>query len=299
MNVNANTALMEAFSLAKARAGWKQEEESLLWDEVRKAREEGRALKSVFDAIAVKTGRKPNSIRNYYYARAKTNDADVVHNPAFVPFKQEEIWDLLTVILGEQAKGVSVRACTLKMGGGDTRAMLRYQNKYRSLIKSSPEVVKKVIKYMRDNSMSCFDPYADGRASARKAGRPRKIAAESRALNGSNILNDISELVKIAAEADAAKRRVAALEKAIEQFEFGSRTANDDVVIENVQLRSRTMALSAELERQSRALAELLYRLRCVSETGNTFLAENTDTARSAFALELQKTAEQSSLSFI
>ena len=58
----------------KGRAGWKQEEEELLFKEITSSESSGRPLKKVFEAVAEKTGRKPNSIRNFYYARIKEKD---------------------------------------------------------------------------------------------------------------------------------------------------------------------------------------------------------------------------------
>ena len=52
-------------------SGWKPNEIEMLKEEIRKADMEGRPLKNVFDNIAKLTGRKPNSIRNFYYIQAK------------------------------------------------------------------------------------------------------------------------------------------------------------------------------------------------------------------------------------
>ena len=60
--------------LMRSRNGWRDDEEATLFTEVERARSEGKPLKAVFDIVAQKTGRKPNSIRNYYYARIKDDD---------------------------------------------------------------------------------------------------------------------------------------------------------------------------------------------------------------------------------
>ncbi|MDR1619611.1 MAG: hypothetical protein LBS18_02950 [Clostridiales bacterium] len=159
--------------------GWSREEDSLLLDAVRAARKDGAPLKAAFDRTAKETGRKPNSIRNYYYTRVKQSgepDALLPHNPAFVPFQDTEIRALLKTVLGAQARGMSVRACTLNMGDGDNRAMLRYQNKYRSLLKSSPQTVKSVVEEMRKSGEPTIDPYEKAGAVCR-AKRPSKLAA--------------------------------------------------------------------------------------------------------------------------
>ncbi len=208
MTATANTALIQSYTINRARTGWRADEETLLWNEVKKARDEGRALKSVFDIVASETGRKPNSIRNYYYARARENPEESQRSPAFVPFTEEEIWDLLVTVLGEQAKGISVRACTLQMGANDTRAMLRYQNKYRSLVKTNPELVKEVVRYMRERDIPCIDPYEDGRL-ARHAGRPRK---ESGSLDAKSLVQGVIDLTRLSEQIDSTQRRLAQLE---------------------------------------------------------------------------------------
>ena len=80
----------------KGRAGWKQEEEELLFKEIESSESSGRPLKKVFEAVAEKTGRKPNSIRNFYYARIKEKDLSTtaLHAGAFVPFSEEEMYAL-------------------------------------------------------------------------------------------------------------------------------------------------------------------------------------------------------------
>lgn len=155
--------------------GWRKEEEEILFTQVKQARGDGRPLKGVFESVAVSTGRKPNSVRNYYYARIKEDESlsALPGGMAFVPFTEAEIRDLLGTVLSAQAKGVSVRACTLAMGKGDNKAMLRYQNKYRSLVKSNPELVRAVRAELLAQGIPACDPYDETSMSVR-VGRPRK-----------------------------------------------------------------------------------------------------------------------------
>ena len=138
------------------RSGWSREEELLLKKEAEQANQEKRPIKTVFQKVAQLTGRKPNSVRNYYYARMKLEGK---HSPAFELFSQEEIRSMLVQILSSQAKGISVRACTLQMGNGDNKAMLRYQNKYRSVVKNNPALVREVIASMKAQGLPVYDPY--------------------------------------------------------------------------------------------------------------------------------------------
>ena len=125
------------------KTGWTQHEQDILFEQAKKARDLGLPLKAAFDQTARLTGRQPNSIRNFYYAKIK-----------------EE---------GLQAQGMSVRSITLKLGQGDRKAMLRYQNKYRSLLKNNRPLVEQTIQALRAAGKPAYDPYHEPRIS--KAGR--------------------------------------------------------------------------------------------------------------------------------
>ncbi len=64
-------AMPEIPQSSNRRAGWSEDEDMLLWQHARTAREHGIPIKSVFDAVARMTNRKPNSVRNYYYAQLR------------------------------------------------------------------------------------------------------------------------------------------------------------------------------------------------------------------------------------
>lgn len=92
--------------IQRGRTGWKKEEDTLLFAEIEKSVGRGTPLKSVFEAVAEQTGRKPNSVRNYYYARIKEKDLSTtaLHAGAFVPFTEEEIHSLLRTVLSAPGK---------------------------------------------------------------------------------------------------------------------------------------------------------------------------------------------------
>lgn len=157
----------------ESRSGWSAAEENLLFTQIEAGRDENLPLKAVFERVAAATGRKPNSVRNYYYARVKEQDLKdkALHVGAFVPFDEAEIRSLLRTVLSAQANGISVRSCTLSMGEGDNKTMLRYQNKYRSLLKTRPQLVRDVAEELAREGVH-FNPYSTARPS--RAGRPRK-----------------------------------------------------------------------------------------------------------------------------
>ena len=49
-------------------------------------------------------------------------------------------------VLTARAQGQSVRSCLQSLAGGDHSLMLRYQNKYRAVIKNRPEYVQKMVR---------------------------------------------------------------------------------------------------------------------------------------------------------
>ncbi|MBQ3108181.1 MAG: hypothetical protein IJC67_01075 [Clostridia bacterium] len=242
---------MNAEHALELRTGWKAEEDALLFETAGRARTEGKSLKAVFEEVASLTGRRPNSIRNYYYARIREDDERVRQlgqNAAFVPFTEEEIEQLLRTVLKEQAKGVSVRACTLAMGNGDNKLMLRYQNKYRSLVKNNPRLVKKVIEEMQMEGAEVFDPYQERRV-LHKVGRPRKreetlvdaISGVVKDLDCVEGLDVTSFFESLGALAVGAAKGVDALRRLEEYRRDG------DPVCELVQLRSENEELKASL----------------------------------------------------
>jgi hypothetical protein len=148
------------------RSGWSEAEEELLRGRLSRAARDGTPLREVFDTVAEETGRKPNSVRNYYYTAMRSRIAGR-EEPAlvrrerssFTPFTDDEIRQLLQYILSKQASGMSVRACAMAMGCGNRSRMLRFQNKYRSLLKNRRPLVEDVMRSMDRDGISYVNPY--------------------------------------------------------------------------------------------------------------------------------------------
>ena len=130
---------MEQAIVARPRSGWNSREEALLNAAVDRCRAAGEPLRT-----------------------------------AFLPFSEEESLSLLKTVLLARSAGESVRSCTLRIAEGDTRRMLRYQNKYRALLKSRPALVDRARRELRSQVDPVFDPYAPSPAGP---GRPRKAHA--------------------------------------------------------------------------------------------------------------------------
>ena len=154
--------------------GWTKKEDEALLQTVLDARRTHLPLKNAFDAIAEKTGRRPNSVRNHYYMQLKPAEKT---EPAFLPFSEEETDRLIQTVLLALSKGQSVRACTLDMANGDTRCMLRYQNKYRALLKTQPDRVKKIRGALIAKGHRIPDPFVRD-PDTPHVGRPPKATCE-------------------------------------------------------------------------------------------------------------------------
>ena len=139
------------------RAGWQEAETARLFTAVKEANAAGAPLRSVFEALAGDLGRKPNSIRNYYYACLRQQPGAAQRTPAFQPFTPEETHELLRQVLMARGKGISVRACVMSLSGGSHSRMLRYQNKYRTILKTRPELIAQVCEELKQEGLPCPD----------------------------------------------------------------------------------------------------------------------------------------------
>ena len=168
------------FPRAGRRTGWSESENKLLWETADEAQQQGLPLKAVFEQIARQTGRRPNSIRNYYYAQVREHDNGQERPARFVPFTQQEVDWLMEQVLVARAAGQSVRSCLQKLSGGDHSLMLRYQNKYRAVIKSKPEYVREIVDRLNRQGMACETPQVNHRTRADLRESGGALVAEAR-----------------------------------------------------------------------------------------------------------------------
>ena len=141
--------------------GWQKSEIDALTRRVDEAAKSGESLRSVFDQLGQELGRKPNSIRNFYYAQVRAQGEEGMGRALpFETFSPDEVEQLVRSVLTARAQGMSVRACVRKLAGGDQTLMLRYQNKYRSTIRTRPELVSRVMARLREEGVAYVNPYA-------------------------------------------------------------------------------------------------------------------------------------------
>lgn len=150
---------MEKTVLKPSRAGWREDEIDRLWDEIRRANESGQPLRSVFEQMGDQLGRKPNSVRNYYYMRLRGQDQAAMRRAEpFETFTEEEVRALMKRVLTLRGQGKSVRAAVMELACGDHARMLRYQNKYRAVIKKRPDLVEEIVHELKSEGTPCFNP---------------------------------------------------------------------------------------------------------------------------------------------
>ncbi len=137
------------------RAGWQEAETARLFSAVKEANASGAPLRTVFESLSGDLGRKPNSIRNYYYACLRQQPSAAERTPAFQPFTPEETHELLRQVLMARGQGMSVRACVMALSGGSHSRMLRYQNKYRTILKTRPEMIAQVCEELKQEGLPC------------------------------------------------------------------------------------------------------------------------------------------------
>ena len=117
--------------LSMKKSKWTRSQIQLL---IEKAKA-GNVRTSAFEEVARKTNRKPNSVRNYYYKNLAREKAK------FLPFSAVEVKNSLREIILGTSRGESVRSICLRLAEGDKSRMLRFQNKYRTILRNQPQKI--------------------------------------------------------------------------------------------------------------------------------------------------------------
>lgn len=254
----------------RAHTGWSTAETEQLFALAERAQAAGKPLKAVFDEVAAQNGRRPNSVRNYYYARVKDSGGVAYpHQRAFLPFTDAEARRLVEQVLSAQSQGESVRSCTLRLAAGDDKAMLRYQNKYRALLKNNPALVAEVASALAASGRPTFDPFAAAEHK-RHAGRPRKYTADLSRLSD-RLLGDLAHVSGV--NARALFEQLGSLAAAALRAEDAPPAARVDPA---QSLRLENDALRRRLERQNERYDQLLASFRQLIRINSEFLSLNS-----------------------
>ena len=144
---------------------WSDKEVKKLFFVVEQAKEESKSLLEAFKIYAKKTGRKQNSVRNFYYQeienlkhdlnKQKKLGIDLEKHVVVRPdkFSKEDAIDLVKEILRKKIMGMSVRKACLQKAGGDVSTMVRLQNKFRNVVKYEKELYSQCLKELREEGL--------------------------------------------------------------------------------------------------------------------------------------------------
>lgn len=169
-----------------------------LIESANEAKQKGKSLNKVFSEFALKYGFSHGSVRNHYYKVVKnTEKGGALYKklglsdrliPAFIKeFTLSEEKELIYLIAKGVAVGKSVRKTISEISLGCEKLALRYQNKFRNLLKSnSPLVACAVDRVERELGVRvCFEKRA-------KSAEYKKLESQiNKMLEG--IIRDISD----------------------------------------------------------------------------------------------------------
>lgn len=121
----------------------------------------GETLTAIFDRYAKFSGKSKGTIRNLYYTISKVSYKDKTFCDTYLdgkPFIVDERKEflpcqeraLLKQILLKKGQGVSVRKIVKELANNDEKLALRFQNKYRGLLKNNKNLIQDVIAEIKE-----------------------------------------------------------------------------------------------------------------------------------------------------
>lgn len=144
------------------KRGWSKVEKDALLACAKNAFEKDIPLKNAFADFAKKYGRKRDSVRNFYYlivadsALRGENLVGIKKNDIEI-FEKKELDKLVRKIMDKLKEGSSLRGAIASMTK-DKQTALRYQNKFRNLVKAKSEIINKIMLEQKVNGRY-YDPY--------------------------------------------------------------------------------------------------------------------------------------------
>ena len=204
----------------KIYSRWKDEEVKNLFKFVEDGRKNNIPLIKLFSDYAQKTGRKPNSVRNYYYievealnedkSRAKRLGIDLDYHKKVdqKEFSEEETKDLVMKIIKMSSKGISVRKACLTLANGDITKMVRYQNKFRTVVVKQKQLFDDCMQKFSNSSTKVLAKRPDNVISFKNT----KTMLSDSDIN--SLFLGLVKLVKKQASDEATKNRDAEFERA-------------------------------------------------------------------------------------
>ena len=142
--------------------GWTNKEKEELIKLAVKATAKKIPLKDVFENFGKKYNRKGDSVRNFYYAvlsesKLRGELITGIEKVDIEMFGEKEVVNFMSSIMNQCANGATVRGAIMKITKDKTK-MLRYQNKYRNLVKCESSIIYKIMEKQK-MSGRYFDPF--------------------------------------------------------------------------------------------------------------------------------------------
>lgn len=138
----------------KQYSRWQDCEVKKLFEFVENGKASGKKLSFLFTQYANQNNRKPNSVRNYYYAELLFLEENpnickqlginlAMHTKCEQKaFDESETKQIVREIIRLKSLGYSVRKACLKLSDGNLSQMVRMQNKYRTVLAKQPQVME-------------------------------------------------------------------------------------------------------------------------------------------------------------
>lgn len=139
--------------------GWTKTERKELMKTVRTVKASGKPIKCAFVEFGNRFGRKPDSVRNFYYSCLAAADyyPDGITKNEIVVFGSGETTKLVSDVLRLCAQGKSVRGAIATLTG-DKKKRLRYQNKFRNLVRAKSPIVFEAMEKQKKSSVY-YNPF--------------------------------------------------------------------------------------------------------------------------------------------
>lgn len=177
------------------------------------AKDKGESLSSVFKDFSKTSGMAKGSVRNVYYQTMQKMNEDKnymakmlgdgkLEVAKIISFEDGEADLLLERILTGVTFGKSVRRVIFDMTENPKLA-LRYQNKYRNLLKYEEQRVIQVIEKLTERYGKCYNPYQE------RGGEDKNLTRLKKEIN--DLYDKIASGIK--AENKALKQKILALEE--------------------------------------------------------------------------------------
>ena len=145
--------------------GWESSDIKSLFLLVEKCKLNNKNLLLAFKEFSRQTKRSYKSIRNYYYKKL----SEFKENPELAKkiginldshitkktnhFSKIETKSLIKEILRQKCLGISVRKACLNISNNNIKDMIRYQNKYRSIIKNNKNLYEECLNELQQSGL--------------------------------------------------------------------------------------------------------------------------------------------------